>query len=704
MDSSSFADPEFSALEYVNSIFRQAAPGQNPSFPEIDTLISTTLSRLAHQFRDISRSLEESSAVMVTRVPRITMELDRVRRDAQSLKGVLEKLAKNFRLSAENSAAASQNFHVLALNDESISEIASIDRVYAKLEKCENVLREALFVSSNIDELELAFHGSEYQGISVQLSKLENSMRILEPFPQFSYVNARLKEYQERLERILEPAFVESLRARLPDLAKPYAAMFRAIDATKVNRKYADERKRVVLDEWTMVDSSKVSSFSHYLESAIAFFKDEHAWLSSVFEDISASPLSLLISIVLEEMRIAEFFARVHRSSRSALDDLQEMCSLWNAFPQELSNAIPDVPTSRILGLVYDPFISFLEMFPRAEAEKLRSQNADLRTILDVVSRFVSAQFSLSYGLFLPQTMAFADSLIVQVLSKRSKDSAAQRLHFTVGQGLAEPKIVIDATWNSLKGLIIDYQFVSEWRASLAQYSSFCMSKIDEALKQISLNPVPIAAYICSKAPQQFKILIHKTELLVAGGKDLFPGAVEEWSGLRGALNKAILECMIAPVRVFTESYSSSPLWIAQPEESPYELPTFAPPPSDQITVVGDYLLSLPEQVESLGAAEGVSILEEVCSRSLDVFLHCVENVPQFSSLGLLQLSADARYMQTTCGYLSDQGQGNRVSLVFEDVIRLADAKPEELDEVLGLIKTLPPSVIQAVKFRKSSK
>lgn len=70
-------------------------------------------------------------------------------------------------------------------------------------------------------------------------------------------------------------------------------------------------------------------------------------------------------------------------------------------------------------------------------------------------------------------------------------------------------------------------------------------------------------------------------------------------------MNELVYDVLISKVRQRLSDVSRLPVWSSVEEQTAFHLPTFSAYPQSYVTNVGEYLLTLPQQLEPL--AEGIS-------------------------------------------------------------------------------------------------
>lgn len=83
------------------------------------------------------------------------------------------------------------------------------------------------------------------------------------------------------------------------------------------------------------------------------------------------------------------------------------------------------------------------------------------------------------------------------------------------------------------------------------------------------------------------------------------PVASQRVTAFADSVNELVYDVLISKVRQHFNDLSRLPIWSSVEEHSARPLPTFSAYPQPYVTNVGEYLLTLPQQLEPL--AEGIS-------------------------------------------------------------------------------------------------
>ncbi|XVE56382.1 hypothetical protein DITRI_Ditri04bG0004700 [Diplodiscus trichospermus] len=131
-------------------------------------------------------------------------------------------------------------------------------------------------------------------------------------------------------------------------------------------------------------------------------------------------------------------------------------------------------------------------------------------------------------------------------------------------------------------------------------------------------------------------------------------------------VNELVYDVLISKVRQRLSDVSRLPIWSAVEEQSAFPLPTFSAYPQSYVTSVGEYLLTLPQQLEPL--AEGISNSDanndeaqffatewmfKVAEGATALYMEQLRGIQYITDRGAQQLSADIEYLSNVLSALS---------------------------------------------------
>uniref|UniRef100_A0ACD5ZEV4 Uncharacterized protein n=1 Tax=Avena sativa TaxID=4498 RepID=A0ACD5ZEV4_AVESA len=131
-------------------------------------------------------------------------------------------------------------------------------------------------------------------------------------------------------------------------------------------------------------------------------------------------------------------------------------------------------------------------------------------------------------------------------------------------------------------------------------------------------------------------------------------------------VNELVYDVLISKVRQRLSEIARLPIWSSVEEQGGLPLPSFSAYPQAYVTSVGEYLLTLPQQLEPL--AEGISGNEagndeaqffatewifKVAEGATALFMEQLRGIPYITDRGAQQLAADIEYLNNVLSALS---------------------------------------------------
>ncbi|XP_054816180.1 conserved oligomeric Golgi complex subunit 7 [Prosopis cineraria] len=219
--------------------------------------------------------------------------------------------------------------------------------------------------------------------------------------------------------------------------------------------------------------------------------------------------------------------------------------------------------------------------------------------------------------------------------------------------------------------------FEASLRATLARLStSLSLSVFGSSLDQNQVTSgtedglggraaLDVASLRLVDVPEKAKKLFN----LLNQSKDprfhALPLASQRVAAFADTVNELVYDVLISKVRQRLSDVSRLPIWSSVEEQSAFPLPTFSAYPQSYVTSVGEYLLTLPQQLEPL--AEGISNSDtseeaqffatewmfKVAEGATALYIEQLRGIQYISDRGAQQLSVDIEYLSNVLSALS---------------------------------------------------
>lgn len=162
----------------------------------------------------------------------------------------------------------------------------------------------------------------------------------------------------------------------------------------------------------------------------------------------------------------------------------------------------------------------------------------------------------------------------------------------------------------------------------------------------------------------------RKLSYLLEQSKDprfhALPLASQRVAAFAETVNELVYDVLISKVRQRLSDLSRMPIWSSAEETSAFHLPSFSAYPQSYVTSVGEYLLTLPQQLEPL--AEGISSddantdeaqffatewMFKVAEGATAIYIEQLRGIQYITDRGAQQLSVDIEYLANVLSALS---------------------------------------------------
>ncbi|KAJ0099564.1 hypothetical protein Patl1_19876 [Pistacia atlantica] len=398
------------------------------------------------------------------------------------------------------------------------------------------------------------------------------------------------------------------------------------------------------------------------------------------------------------------------------LEALIELHNMTGTFARNIQHLFSESDVRILIDTmkaVYVPYDTFKQRYGQMERAILSSEIAgvDLR---GAVTRGVGAQ-----GIELSETVRRMEESIPQVIVLL--EAAVERcISFTGGSEADELILALDdimlqrwvqdkkeGTQNARK---VDISNEEEWsivqgalqiltvadcltsrssvfeaslRATLARLSTtFSLSVFGSSLDQNQSHvtsvdgngelstggraALDVAAVRLVDVPQKARKLFNLLDQSKDPRFHALPLASQRVAAFADAVNELVYNVLISKVRQRFSDVSRLPIWSSVEEQSAFHLPTFSAYPQSYVTSVGEYLLTLPQQLEPL--AEGIATgdvnndeaqffatewMFKVAEGATALYMEQLRGIQYITDHGAQQLSVDIEYLSNVLSALS---------------------------------------------------
>lgn len=207
---------------------------------------------------------------------------------------------------------------------------------------------------------------------------------------------------------------------------------------------------------------------------------------------------------------------------------------------------------------------------------------------------------------------------------------------------------------------------LSIFGSSIDQNQSHLGSEGDGEISMAGKAALDVAALRLIYVPDKARTLFNLLDQSKDPRFHALPLASQRVAAFAETVNDLVYDVLISKVRQRLSDVARLSIWSAKEESNAYALPNFSIYPQSYVTSVGEYLLTLPQQLEPL--AEGISSSDasadeaqffaaewmfKVAEGASVLYMEQLRGIQEVSDRGAQQLSADIEYLSNVLSALS---------------------------------------------------
>ncbi|XP_046855424.1 conserved oligomeric Golgi complex subunit 7-like [Xenia sp. Carnegie-2017] len=694
MDFSKFSDDNFEAKQWVN-----AALKRKDEKTELDAHASGLVMKLQLFIQEVNKTLEETSTQSLNNMPRVLREIEVIRQEATLLK-------EQMGLVKDDIKAVEQN------TSESMKMLLDLDEVKSRIQSASHALQEAdnwTMLSADLDKV---FKSGNYKEISEKLVGMHRSLVVLRDVPDFDERHKLLEGLKNKLEALLSPKLVSAFNSHSLDESREYFQIFSDIDRLdQLQNYYVRCHKSKLLQLWKDVqdedpNKTMLDWLSVFYNSLLSTWHSELMWCSQVFGNPDAV-LCLLLTQTLSHLDppfsvCLRDYVQNHKYPLQELIDLKQVTLRFSKSLQSSFNDLKEDDFKRaeaLVNAVCSPYTPYLLDYCALQTgflkENLISVPLDTDGFLETVDvlsesvgkifhfteNAVDICFSFTDGLGSFQLMLSIEVFFALYLE--NIEAAVNKIRGNLNLD-EQSETDVKEDWQSFQysskliqicgDLLIRIQ---DLQASLSKrVVNSCqkwLKKKKNPEKKTVADIFNMHNYLEKENRLEFESLMEFIDS-VMNGSNILNEVVKRIEDINNSVHTLAFEVAFLPLKSKINTVSSLQVWCKTKSDLgdslSDDIPEFSLSPQGYITEVGDYLLTLPHQLElfmiqdnpALVAALNVGKLK--FSRDINAdqdpasrWLSCIANatmhtyiesilcIPELTEFASKQLVADIEYL-----------------------------------------------------------
>ncbi|CAD6245186.1 GSCOCG00013571001-RA-CDS [Cotesia congregata] len=369
MDIAGFSNDNFNVKDWVNKIL-ESLNSQNDK----DAYVTSLVMKLQMYVQQVNLTVEETSQNVLGSLPRIFRETQLLQQEAASLKDKLSVVKDEIAKIEKDTSI-------------SITSLAKIDKIKSDLEQAKQSLHEADNWSVLANQVEESFETGDIEVISSKIFSMQKSLSMLTTSTDYEDKKLQLEGLKNRLEALASPLLVQAFTTRNLDQSRIYVTIFSQISRLDQLEKYYKNCTRVNLtSEWQKISSSE-DQFPHQLiqffDKLLTNFPEQSKTTTALFPNDTEVPLKLTLTLEIYtelltslsktfETQILTYLRQFPPPEQ--LTSLINLRSIFDSFATNFSHSLDNMapksgslPTLALAKSIYCSLVSFISKYTTYE-------------------------------------------------------------------------------------------------------------------------------------------------------------------------------------------------------------------------------------------------------------------------------------------------------------------------------------------------
>ncbi|XP_072035028.1 conserved oligomeric Golgi complex subunit 7-like [Amphiura filiformis] len=755
MDFSKFLDDNFDVKEWVNGAFRT----QKDLPEQKDAHAATLVMKLQLFIQEVNNSLEETSQGALQSLPRVLREVEAVRQEASFLKEQMQLVKEDIKKVEEDTS-------------QSMKMLLDIDAIKSRMKAASDALQEADNWTTLMADVDEVFQSKDIQAIADKLMAMQHSLSMLAHCGDYEERCQHLETLKNRLEAMLSPQLVSAFNTHSLESTQQYVKIFSDIDRLpQLYNYYYKCHKTSLLQQWQTLQEQNADKplaewLASFYDTLVATWHKEVKWCEQVFPE-SIRVVSEMLTQTLSSLQPSLPACMDTALEDNTLINLIDLRQITTRFAKTLETAIsstagstPGTYIEDLVNAIHAPYVPYLLQYGKLEEEYLLQElgaiSMEKRDLIDctqlladsVNKLFRLANEAVDRCINLTDACGVAALLtaLTTLISNYCKkfDSALNMLHAACGlDSMASPEGELGEDWSkfqhALKIIQTCGELLLQGEEFELQLSSSLLNRaschLDEVFSPTSItsitsghtanNPFQEYNYLVKEDPVQHAAFIDIiNKLKQDGGSSLLQDVMMEMSKVNEHAHKFTFTIVFYHLARQLAQISNMEIWQTEGDMLSADLPMFSLSPLEYITKIGQYVMTLPQQLEPFTTQENPALekalqvgklpyppeegseeesdhladhwLGAVARGTMHTYSEAILRIPELTQHAARQLATDIDYLCNVFDAL-----GINASKPLKDVETLIKLPLSQYGETKGKI---PDRVVHAIGTMRSAK
>lgn len=762
MDFSRFLADDFDVKEWINAAFR-AGP-KEAAAGKADGHAATLVMKLQLFIQEVNHAVEETSHQALQNMPKVLRDVEALKQEASFLKEQMTLVKEDIRKFEQDTS-------------QSMKVLVEIDQVKSRMQLAAESLQEADKWSTLSADIEETFKTQDIAVISAKLIGMQNSLAMLVDTPDYSEKCVHLEALKNRLEAFASPQIIAAFNAQAVDQAKMLVKIFTEVDRMpQLLAYYYKGHKVELLAAWQGLCQSDLPlarQLAGLYDALLGAWHTQTQWASQVFRNPHEVVVVLLVQTLgalapplpgclaacleragpeLELCRLLELYDATAHFARGL-----EAALLAGPHEQNL------VKVTELVDAVYGPYKPYQLRYGELEEKHLLIQlsavpleHGEVMDCVRELSQSVNKLFGLAAeavdrcmrfthglgtcgllaalkALFAKYVSDFASAL--QSVRKKCKlDDIAPNALFQEDWTVFQSSVRIIATCGELLRQCgdLEQQLANRILATAGKYlcDSYCprsLTGLQDGLladrRGPAKNPWQEYNYLQKESPAEYASLMEILYTLKEKGSrnhTLLSASRAALTCLNQQAHQLAFDSVFLRIKQQLLLVCRMDSWTTAGigETLTDDLPTFSLTPLEYISNIGQYLMSLPLNLEPFVTQEDSALelalhagklpfppeqgdeppeldnmadhwLGSLARATMQTYCDVILQIPELTPHSTKQLATDIDYLTNVMDAL-----GLQPSRALQNIVTLLKAKPEDFRQAS---KGLPRRLVSTV-------
>lgn len=545
--------------------------------------------------QQVNEKIEDTSQEILCTLPSVIKDVQNLQAQARTLKSSISDVEREISAVQEETSSG-------------IERLEYLDNLKTQLQVAKQGLQESDSWGALTTELEDLLERNDIMTACDKLTALQQSLIAQKSLPGQVERTQQVEDFKNRLEALASIPVVQSFTSGNLDDAKKYVKIFESMDRSKqLKHYYRSVQKSNLQRQWSeIVELAENSNSDRFLRDFYDLLMEnclkQSKWCNSVFADPDQAVYMISeLLITLQPSRETTIQAALKRSNEK-MPVLKEVSAANVHFSQMLRTQLdgksilhePSLPKA-----IFGYFSLFMGQYLDLEQSSLAQNVANLSLTHNSSSANAKVIFWMDESLKRCEeiTQNCAIGTLVMILNDIFKAYLEKYRKAQKQIEISRSNQLEQQDWSSLQICISLMKLIGELKLHMEEIETkieFAVLSLDE---ELSNNSNPFRYQITTKREEkEFRrlLLVIKDE----NKRSLFPSVLETLQPLCGEIHDTLLSIIFAPIEGHLKQVTTLDLFNQSNNTS--DLPDYSFVPLEYITLVGQYILTLPQHLEPL--------------------------------------------------------------------------------------------------------